>query len=114
MLMMLAFAQDDSFNPNWTNEEKAEFQTRMMADKLELSEQQEEKIYAINLKYTEQMKELKSEGDSFINMRKLRAMNYQKDGEVKEVLHQEQYDEYLILKQEMREKMKERRGSDSK
>lgn len=95
--------------PNFTVEERAEFQTQMHKERLALSESQEESMHAINLKYSEEMETIMAGGRSFSTMRKLRDMGNRKDKEVKKILDKDQYKTYLDMKEEMREMMKERR-----
>lgn len=94
-----------------TIEEKAEFQTEIQTERLHLSADQVERMYDLNLKYAKEMEQIRASGRSFTTMRKLKDMSKSKDKEVKQLLDKEQYQEYLTMKEEMMEMMKERQQS---
>jgi len=103
-------------------QERAEIQTRLMANALSLSDSSRiDKVYDINLKYAKKMGELaNSGGGRRAKFRKMRSLSEDKDKELKKALTSEQYEEYLELKEQMRERMieemqkrrEEKNGSD--
>lgn len=101
----------DGQRPDVNAEEKAEMQTNMMAERLSLTEEQKTLIYEINYKYAAEAESIREGGRSRDAMRKFRDMSERKDGELKAVLDENQYRQYMTLKEEMRQKMKERRKS---
>lgn len=111
LLGSLSVSGQDRQRQDLTTEEKAEMQTNMMADKLSLTEDQKTLVYEINFKYAAEMETIMQEGRTRETMRKLRDMSGRKDEELKSVLDEGQYSQYLTLKEEMRQKMKERRKS---
>jgi len=103
-------------------EERAEIQTRLMGNALSLSDSSRiDKVYDINLKYAKKMEELANSGSRRrAKFRKMRSLSEDKDKELKKALTSEQYEEYLELKEQMRERMieemqkrrEEKNGSD--
>lgn len=91
-------------------EERADIQTRLMGNALSLSDSSRiDKVYAINLKYAKKMEELANSGGSRrVMFRKMRSLSEDKDSELKETLTSEQYEEYLELKEQMRERIIEK------
>jgi len=103
-------------------QERAEIQTRLMGNALSLSDSSRiDKVYAINLKYAKKMEELANSGARRrAKFRKMRSLSEDKDKELNKALTSEQYEEYLELKEQMRERMieemqkrrEEKNGSD--
>jgi len=103
-------------------QERAEIQTRLMGNALSLSDSSRiDKVYDINLKYAKKMEELTNSGSRRrAKFRKMRSLSEDKDKELKKTLTSEQYEEYLELKEQMRERMieemqkrrEEKNGSD--
>lgn len=95
--------------------ERAEIQTKLMAYELSLSDSSRiDKVHKINLKYAKKMEELATSGGSRrAKFRKMRSLSEDKDKELKKALTSEQYEEYLELKEEWRnriiEEMQKRR-----
>lgn len=93
---------------NATPEKIAEVQTKMLSDTLMLDSAKNEQLYQLNLKYANKLQDLKSINDRKKKIKEFRAMNNDKDKEMKDLLSDEQYKVYLGLKQEMQDKMKQR------
>ena len=102
-----------------TPEERAAVQTMMMREKLGLKEADVEKVAAINKKYAERMDPvIKGSEGPLIKMRHAKAIEQEKEVELKKVLSSDQFDKFLAMKEEMREKLaqkvKERRAKGGK
>ncbi len=94
-----------------TPEERAKFQTEWMSRKLDLNETQLSQVEAINLKYAQKNEPvLKSNERKVAKLKKLKSIQNEKDSELKSVLSADQYKTYQELVDEMKEKVKERRG----
>lgn len=94
-----------------TVEERAEMQTNLMNEKLSLSEEQASLIHDINVKYAVEAEIIRKGGRSRGTLNHLRDMSQRKDKELKNILDKEQYKHYLVLKEEMRQRMKDRKNS---
>jgi hypothetical protein len=117
---VIALAQENSgekmekIMKNTTPAERADFQTNFMVEKLKLSDQQVEPIRAVNLKYAEKAEEIyNSQKRKFRKFKEMRKMRENKDKELKTILTDEQYKMYEKSKKEMREKIKDKRQSQS-
>ncbi len=108
-MVVPGFAQMDGMS-DLTPEERAQMATEKQKEQLNLTDEQTEDMYALNLKYMNEMMEIRKGGRSMSTMRKLRDMGSRKDKETKAVLDKQQYKEYLKMKDEMRSQMKARRG----
>lgn len=94
-----------------TPEERARFQTEWMKRKLGLNETQQNQVETINLKYAQKNEPvLKSKERRITKLKKLKSIQGEKDAELKTVLSPEQHEKYQVLVEEMKEKVKERRG----
>ena len=116
----VGLAQDNSGDKigeimkNTTPAQRADFQTKFMVEKLKLSDQQVEPIRAVNLKYAEKAEEIyNSQKRKFRRFKEIRKMGEEKDKELKTILTDEQYNTYEEYKKEMREKIKDKRQSQS-
>jgi hypothetical protein len=92
---------------NTTPEQRAKIQTALMKEKLGLTADEEGKIAALNLKYAEKMQPILQEG-GFKQMRDMRAVNGEKEKELKTVLSPAQFTQYIASKDEIRKKFEER------
>ena len=93
-----------------TAEERAQKWTDWMKKELMLTAEQEPKIHAINVKYADQMDDIKAEeGDRRSKFKEVRETNKAKDEELKAVLTPEQFTKYTEKKQERQQKMRENR-----
>ena len=80
-------------------------------ERLNLTEEQKDEYIAISRKYGEEMRNLKDSGKSkFAKYRAFKAIQKNKNKEMKNLLSNDQYDEYLKIQEEMKKKLKERRG----
>lgn len=105
-----SFAQDQTMS-DLSPEEKARAMTDRQKEKLGLSDTQEADMYALNLKYTYEMTEIRQEGRSRSTLRKLKDMGARRDEEAKAFLSPEQFTQYQQMNAEMRARVKERRRS---
>lgn len=77
---------------------------------LDLSEEQKPQFKAITKKYAEQMIVVRDSGEGKMKKyKKVKAIQKDKNAEMKELLSDDQYSVYLEKQEEMRKKMKERR-----
>jgi len=92
-----------------TPKERAEAQTLMMREKLDLSDTKVEKVRAINLKYAEKMEPvLKGSDGPLMKGREARNFQAQKEGELKAVLSADEFKKYIASKEEMRRQIVQR------
>ena len=96
---------------NTTPEQRAKLQTELMKAKLDLTPDQDGKIAALNLKYAQKMEPvIKSDDGYFAELRAVKAINDEKEAELKQLLTPAQFDKYIAAKEEIREKFEERIG----
>src|SRR5262245_42244591 len=83
---------------NTTPEQRATVQTTMMQTKLGLKEAEVPKVAAINRKYAEKMEPIinGSEGP-LMKMRDAKAIEQQKEAELKKVLSPDQFQKFLAM-----------------
>ena len=92
-----------------TPEERARLQTEMMKAKLGLTTDQTPKVAAINQKYAQRMEPIiKGQEGPLMRLRQMREVGQAKEAELKGVLSPEQFQKYLVEKQEMREKFEDK------
>ena len=102
--MMLAFASITAFaqrpDSNRTPEQRAEAQTKTMHESLQLSEDQQKQIYALNLDRAKKMEELRDSQNQDRSKRResMEAFN----AELAKVLTPEQQEKYKTMLQERR------------
>jgi protein CpxP len=106
---MFAFAQNTQ--PKKTAEERVENQTERLAAKLNLTEAQKAKVTTINEKYLGLAKDLKAEGQADKQARREEAKKLSEahNQEMQQVLTEEQYTQYLTMKDNRVEKVKDKR-----
>lgn len=93
-----------------TAEERAQKWTDWMKTELTLTAEQEPNVHAINLKYADQMDDIKSaEGDRRSKFKDAKATSKAKDEELKAVLTPDQFTKYTAKKQEMQQKLRDHR-----
>jgi Spy/CpxP family protein refolding chaperone len=86
----------------------------MMAEKLNLSDQQKEQLKPIFAERREKMQALRASGDRPMKKkREAKSIMEDSDAKVKGVLTADQWTQYQQLKAQMREQMKERRQQQS-
>jgi periplasmic protein CpxP/Spy len=107
---MIAGAQDLDDLKNSTPEDRAEFLTDWMKTELKLDNGQTAAVQKINLNYSQKNQEVfNSDGSRLRKLRKLKELAKEKDKELKNVLTQDQYAKYQAKKDELKEKIKERK-----
>ena len=91
-----------------TPAQRAQMQTGIIKNKLNLDSAQTTKVQSINLKYAEKLDlALKSGERKFKMMRDVMAIQKAKDAELKTILSGDQYQQYEKMKEEMKEKLKD-------
>jgi len=90
-----------------TPQQRADFQTKMMLDKLKLGNQQLAKVKVVNLKYALKFQPiLVSDKGRFSKFRAFKALQEQKDIELKDIFTTSQFKQYKDFEDDMRKKMK--------
>ena len=90
-----------------TPQQRADFQTDMMLDKLKLGNQQLAKVKVVNLKYALKFQPiLMSDKSRFSKFRAFKLLQEQKDIELKDIFTTSQFKQYKDFEDEMRKKMK--------
>ncbi|MEI7489984.1 MAG: hypothetical protein WCK92_01200 [Bacteroidota bacterium] len=105
MLNFLAGSAAIAQQPSRTPEDRAKHQTEMMKTDLKLTAAQEPKVYAINLKYTEKMHDLREIEDTAVRRKSFETMNKQIDSEFKGILTAEQFKSYQKMMADRRSHM---------
>ncbi|AWH84208.1 hypothetical protein HYN59_03360 [Flavobacterium album] len=91
-------------------EAMAKLLTDNMKNKLSLNDEQYKKAYDANLEFLNGAKELKtSEGHTVEKGKGLKELDSARDEKMKAILTDEQFGQFLVMKKENREKMRERR-----
>ncbi len=91
-------------------EERAQRQTEMMTEALDLNASQVAQVEDINMKYSERIADIQAQsGDRRGKFKTMRGMMEEKDAELEAVFTSNQYTIYQEKKAEMRSKMKKRR-----
>jgi hypothetical protein len=81
------------------------------ASALDLSEDQRPRFEEITKRYAKQMKAVKDSGGRRMSkFKKVKSIRKNKDAEMKTILSKDQYKVYLEKQEEMKDKMKQRRG----
>jgi len=107
-LFMLAglavYAQPGGGGRMMNPEQRAEQQTAQMTEKLSLSEAQAAKVKEINLKYAKQGQEAreKADGDWEAMRGTMTAIRQEQDKELQTVMTQEQWDQWVKVREEFR------------
>jgi hypothetical protein len=109
MLMSRAQSTDTSIDlKNSSPEQRAQWQSNSMKNKLGLNDTQYQQVSAINLEYAKKGEEIKNSGDGkFSKYRKFKSMMSDKDAKLKKVLSPDQFTTYEEMKKEMMDKAKE-------
>jgi predicted transglutaminase-like cysteine proteinase len=85
----------DEFMTETSPEERAQMQTDYMKESLTLTEDQVPQVHAVNLKYARRMQDAYNSGGGRLQkLKKMKAVNQEKDSEVKRVLTSTQYATY--------------------
>ncbi len=94
---------------NSTPEERAEAQTEVMKEKLELQDNQYNQVHEINLKYANKVEQLKSSSSSRRDkFNKIKSLQDEKDKEMKGALSEEQFSTYEDEKRDIMQEVKKR------
>jgi hypothetical protein len=84
-------------------QKRADFQTKMMKEKLALSADQVKKVAVINLKYAEKFQPLiKSDTDRMVKIRMFLTLLGQKDKELQQVFTDKQFAQYKEFEAKIR------------
>jgi hypothetical protein len=110
LVMTPAFTQSSKMSDK-TSEEKARLMTDKQNERLQFYDDQENKMYEINLKYIKEMEKISGQPRSRQKLLKMKDLSQRKDKEVKQVLDKDQYKTYQEIKEEMRQRIRERIGS---
>jgi len=99
-----AQAQPGGMGMGMDPEKRAEQQTATMTEKLSLSEAQTAKVREINLKYANKMKEArdKADGDREAMRATMTTLRSEQDKELQTVLTEEQWQQWLKIREEMK------------
>jgi len=92
-----------------TPEQRAQRQTERLTEALKLTPDQQKQVYDANLKAAQQMKPMQDATDA--DRSAFREAQQQKEASFKTILTPDQFQQYLKLKEEMRNKMRERSGN---
>lgn len=93
-------------------ENSAKMLTDTLKTKLSLNDEQYKQAYSANLEFLNAAKALKdSEDRRMEKAKKLKMLAEKRDAEMKSFLSADQYKQYLLIKEENKEKIKERRAS---
>jgi len=103
----LATAQNATAMKDKTPEERAQFQTGLLKSKLSLDSRQVTQVQAINLKYALKNDPImKSDAGKFSKFKQIKALQKEKDLELKKVFTAEQFKQYQAFEAEIKDKMK--------
>nr|WP_295927707.1 hypothetical protein [uncultured Dyadobacter sp.] len=92
--------------------ERAEAQTQRMAASLGLDSVQTEKVGRINLRYAQKVDPVvQGNGNRMSKLKAVRTLQKEKEGELKQVLNQQQFEQFKQQQQAMKDEIKERRKS---
>lgn len=99
------FTQTQGQGQGWGNataEERAKRQTEMMKTQLTLTTTQAPKVANINLKYVKKMEDVRKISDTAVQHKTAKSIQSQKDNELKSVLTDAQFKQYLKRMEEMK------------
>jgi hypothetical protein len=117
-VILLVFAVTASAQRGGDPTQRAEMQTKMMADSLSLSSRQGEKVKEINLKYANKQTEARqanADGDWEQMRAKMEALRTEQNAELKTVLTNEQYERWQkITAEQWKQRGGNGRGADDK
>lgn len=114
MLLLLAVLSPAFVNAQskLSEEKKKELQEKFDTYKtqLNLTEDQQEKVKAVNTAYFEELAVIKESGGSKLaKLKAFRRVSDKKDKQMKEILDKDQYNTYKKIQQEMKDEMKSKR-----
>jgi hypothetical protein len=93
-------------------QERAAMQTQRMTTNLKLDSAQAGEVAQINLRYAQRMDPvMQGNGSRISKLKAVRAMQKEKEAELKQVLSKEQFERFKEQQQAMKDEIKERRKS---
>jgi len=105
---VLASAEDMSFLLETTPNQRAESQTRFMANKLGLNGEALQKVQAINQEYAEKVEPvLKGSAMGLVKKHQIDSLQSQKDDALRGILNATQFDAYINAKDELKQAMQQ-------
>jgi hypothetical protein len=105
------FAQSRANDLSKEQKEEIKKNIEEYASALDLSEDQRPRFEEITKRYAKQMKAVKDSGGRRMSkFKKVKSIRKNKDAEMKTILSKDQYKVYLEKQEEMKDKMKQRRG----
>ena len=111
VLLMIPLTGKAQQFKNMTPEQRATQQTEHLMEELSLDPVQSDRIEVINLRYAYEIEAARKSGDRYSMRETMTAINAQKAEEYQAVLTEQQFDEFLELRDEMQAKMKRGRGN---
>lgn len=108
----IGFAQPRGGERNFDPEQMAKRQTERLDERLELTKDQEEKVYALNLDTGKKMQKMRESNDGdFEGMREqMLELRNKQNAKMKDILTDKQWKEYEKYQEERRERMRDGRG----
>lgn len=104
------FAQQGGQGQGWNNatpEDRAKRQTDMMKTQLNLTAAQEPKVADINLKYAKRIGDARNIADTAVQRKTMKNFQTQKEKDLKGILTDTQFKEYLKMVEEMKNRRRE-------
>ena len=89
----------------YSPEERAQIQTEWMKETLQLNAGQVSKVDSLNLEYALKMEKVKSVQGRISQLKEAREISEEKDGKLKQIMDEGQFDTYLKKRKELRKKM---------
>jgi len=109
MFMGVSMAKAQPHRGNMSAEDMAKRQTAQTTEALNLDEATSQKLYQINLKYAEKMKEAFADNTDRESMRnEMMSLREQKNKELQQLFTKEQFEKYQKHQQEMMEQRRRR------
>ncbi|WP_412469279.1 hypothetical protein [Pedobacter sp. KLB.chiD] len=106
LFCQLAAAQNTKTLKNKTPEERAQLLTKLMKTRLSLDTGQLARLKVINLKYALKNEPIiKSDAGKLAKLKQFKALQKEKNAELKKVFTAEQYNQYQAFEAEMKEKI---------
>jgi len=115
--ILLWSCQSEAQRPNLKDasaEDIAKMQTGYQSKQLDLTDELTQELQSINLKYAKELVAFREKDPAERSFDDLRGLNQKQNQEVKAILSDEQFKQYLKLKQKTRERLKERRQKQMK
>ncbi|QGY46452.1 hypothetical protein GM418_23145 [Maribellus comscasis] len=91
----------------YSPEERAQIQTEWMKETLQLNAGQVSKVDSLNLEYALKMEKVKSVQGRISQLKEAREISEEKDGKLKQMMDEGQFETYLKKRKELRKKMNE-------